>query len=393
MNHKNVFILVLASIMALPATVAAAQDTYVVPGIVYTDDDAERLVDDEIGGGQIAFGRYINDKFAIEGMFGSHSLSGVDSLGLLELGVNGIYDFRRGRRISPFVLLGAGLMAEDSKIFENGSDVYLTYGLGLNFHLGDGPLTLRLEHRARHSSVADGDPVDYLTSVGLSYAFGDADVPAPAPAAAPDPDSDGDGVNDSRDRCPNTPAGHKVDASGCSLDSDGDGVVDADDECPNTYRGAAVDSRGCELDDDKDGVVNRLDKCPNTAEGVRVDINGCEIKDIIELPGVNFETNSDRLLPGAGQVLNDAAATLRKYPDLVVEVAGHTDSVGAADYNQGLSERRAESVRRYLIDQGVAPEQLRARGLGEAQPVADNDTESGRALNRRVELVPIETGC
>ncbi len=195
---------------------------------------------------------------------------------------------------------------------------------------------------------------------------------------------------DSRDRCPDTPAGHRVDASGCSLDSDGDGVVDADDQCPNTYRGATVDERGCELDDDNDGVVNRLDRCPDTAPGVRVDVNGCEIRDVIELPGVNFETNSDRLLPGADDVLNDAAATLRKYPDLVVEVAGHTDSVGSAEYNQGLSERRAATVRDYLINAGASEANLSARGYGEAQPIDDNGTAEGRARNRRVELRIIE---
>lgn len=386
MIQKNVFFLMLASIIALPATDAGAQDTYIVPGVVHTDDDKDRLVDDEVTGGQITVGRYVADKLAIEGVLGSHSMSGVDEIDLLELGVNGIYDFRRGRRFSPYLLAGVGMLDTDSVIRGDGSDTFFTYGVGVNVRFGEGPLALRLEYRARHVSDSEIDPRDYLTTLGLSYTFGGADIPAPAPAAAPDPDSDGDGVNDSRDRCPNTPAGHTVDASGCSLDSDGDGVVDVDDQCPNTYRGATVDARGCELDDDNDGVVNRLDKCPDTAEGVRVDINGCEIKDIIELPGVNFETNSDRLLPGAERVLNDAAATLRKYPDLVVEVAGHTDSVGAADYNLSLSERRAVTVRDYLINAGAAEAKSYARGYGEADPVADNGTSEGRAKNRRVEL-------
>jgi OOP family OmpA-OmpF porin len=181
-----------------------------------------------------------------------------------------------------------------------------------------------------------------------------------------------------------------VDARGCSLDSDKDGVVDADDQCPDTYRGAKVDQRGCELDDDNDGVVNRLDDCPDSAAGARVDVNGCEIRDVIDLPGVNFETNSDRLLPGADGVLRDAAATLKKYPELVVQVAGHTDSAGAADYNQGLSERRAATVRDYLINAGVNETNLSARGYGEAEPIADNADAEGRAKNRRVELRIVE---
>jgi len=104
------------------------------------------------------------------------------------------------------------------------------------------------------------------------------------------------------------------------------------------------------------------------------------------LPGVNFETNSDRLLPSANSTLRDAATTLRRYPELVVEVAGHTDSDGAAEYNQGLSERRAITVRDYLINEGVRESNLTARGYGEQEPVADNATSAGKAMNRRVEL-------
>ena len=96
------------------------------------------------------------------------------------------------------------------------------------------------------------------------------------------------------------------------------------------------------------------------------------------------------MLPGADDVLRDAAATLQKYPDLVVEVAGHTDSAGAADYNQGLSERRAATVRDYLINAGAGEANLSARGYGEADPIDDNNTADGRARNRRVELRIVE---
>jgi OOP family OmpA-OmpF porin len=133
-------------------------------------------------------------------------------------------------------------------------------------------------------------------------------------------------------------------------------------------------------------VVDRLDECPNTAAGVPVDTRGCEIKDVIRLPGVNFETNSDRLRPGAENVLEDAAETLKRNPGLDVEVAGHTDSQGAAEYNQGLSERRARTVMDYLIGRGVDEDMLSFRGYGESQPIADNATAAGRAENRRVEL-------
>lgn len=148
-----------------------------------------------------------------------------------------------------------------------------------------------------------------------------------------------------------------------------------------------LDSNGCERDDDADRVFNRLDQCPNSPAGVRVDIYGCEIKDVIALSGVNFKTNSDRLLLGAAQVLSAAAATLKMHADLRVEVAGHTDSVGNAAANESLSVRRAIMVRDFLIAAGVNAANLSAKGYGETRPVADNASLHGRTANRRVELI------
>lgn len=386
---KQVLLLVLVTAaVALPQADVSAQDSYFVPAVVYTDDDTSRAVDDEVGGLQLTVGRFATDWFAIEGTLGGSSLSGSDDLSITELGFNGVFMIDRAKPVSPYFLLGVGILDASSDIFSDEMSGFTNLGFGVNWHIGNGPWSLRAEHRLRTSQERDETMSDRITSLGLSYAFGAKEAPMPVVAA--DPDSDGDGVPNSRDACPDTPAGHRVDSRGCSLDSDGDGVVDAGDQCPNTYRGAAVDARGCELDDDNDGVINRLDDCPNTAAGVRVDVNGCEIKDVIKLPGVNFETNSDRLLPGADDVLRDAAATLKKYPELVVEVAGHTDSQGAADYNQGLSERRANTVRDYLISAGVNQAKLSARGYGEASPIAGNTTSDGRARNRRVELRIIE---
>ena len=366
-------------------TDASAQDNYLAPAIVYTDDGKDRLLDDEVTGGQLAFGHFFSDNIALEALIGTHRLQGFDNADMLELGLNGVLTTNRNHRFAPYALLGIGTLDVDSKVYDNSRDTFFTAGVGFRYRLGDSPFGLRLEYRLRDTNQGAFDFDDRLTSLGVTLALGRSEPPPPPPPPA-DPDSDGDGVPDSRDRCPNTPAGYRVDANGCPLDSDGDGVADAIDECPNTFRGAPVDARGCERDDDKDGVVNRLDKCPNTRAGVRVDVNGCEITDVIDLPGVNFRHDSDRLLPGAEGVLGDAAATLKKYPDLRVEVAGHTDSQGAADYNQGLSERRANTVRDYLINAGVPASQLTARGYGEADPVADNATADGRARNRRVEL-------
>lgn len=119
--------------------------------------------------------------------------------------------------------------------------------------------------------------------------------------------------------------------------------------------------------------------------GTRVDATGCELGREIELPLVNFVTDSDELLPAAAATLDAAVETLRMNPDLAIEVAGHTDSQGLEAYNQKLSQRRAETVRRYLIANG-ATNNLTVRGYGESEPVADNATAAGRAQNRRVVL-------
>lgn len=125
---------------------------------------------------------------------------------------------------------------------------------------------------------------------------------------------------------------------------------------------------------------------PGHGTGVAVDARGCYVENLIELPDVRFETNSDRLRLGSQRSLNDAAETLKRQSNLIVEVAGYTDDRGDADYNRGLSERRAETVRDYLMHRGVSANQLSSRGYGEANPIADNETAAGRELNRRVVL-------
>lgn len=206
-------------------------------------------------------------------------------------------------------------------------------------------------------------------------------------------DTDGDGVTDSADRCPNTPAGEAVDATGCPLDTDGDGVPDAADHCPATPPGQRVDAAGCPLptDSDGDGVLDSADKCPGTPRGQKVDAVGCAVlftgvQRTVVLQGVNFETASAHLTSQAREVLDRVAASLLAYPDLVVQVAGYTDSRGSSALNLRLSRARAQSVRSYLIGRGVEPERLRAQGYGAANPIDTNATSLGRAHNRRVEL-------
>ena len=112
------------------------------------------------------------------------------------------------------------------------------------------------------------------------------------------------------------------------------------------------------IDSDDDGVVDSRDKCPATPAGARVDGEGCPLSKIIELKGVTFEFNLARLRPDAETILDGAAAILKKYPDLKVEVAGYTDNKGAAAHNRKLSENRAAAVRNYFIDHGVPAAQM-----------------------------------
>lgn len=199
-------------------------------------------------------------------------------------------------------------------------------------------------------------------------------------------DSDGDGVVDRLDKCPGTPAGARVDAKGCELDSDGDGVVDRLDKCPDTPAGRKVNAQGCELDSDGDGVVDAIDQCPDTPAGDKVDNKGCTLPSTIVLKGVNFDNDSAVLKAEARAILDDSAKTLKRYPGVKAEVAGHTDARASDSHNQALSQRRAQAVVDYLIAAGVPADALSAKGYGEAEPVADNATAEGRAQNRRVEL-------
>jgi len=135
------------------------------------------------------------------------------------------------------------------------------------------------------------------------------------------------------------------------------------------------------LDSDGDGVPDSRDKCPDTPKGIKVNANGCW-----ELREVYFDTNKSVIKDP--RVLDEAVAHMKANPTLTGEVRGYTDNTGSEAYNQKLSEARAKAVRDYFIKQGIAPERVRAKGFGETDPVASNDTAEGRAMNRRVELHP-----
>jgi OOP family OmpA-OmpF porin len=405
---RCLILLALASTSQVLAEAEPGQG-YVSPLITFTDDDKDRGVDDGVGGGQIGIGTALSERWNIEAFIQAASFDGPAEQDQFGFGVDLQHVINRPGRFSPYLFIGIGYFEIDR--FDIPKEDGGMYSAGVGFLadiFGASDVALRGEYRYRADDVFSPSMADDLVSLGLQIPFGarrtkfvdsDADGVGDNSDRCPDTpigtpvdengcelDSDRDGVADSSDDCPNTRGGARVDARGCEPDSDGDGVPNDLDECPSTPRGAEVDQQGCELDSDDDGVVDRLDRCPDTAAGVQVDVAGCEIKAEIRLPGVNFESNSDRLLGGAEQVLDDAAATLNKNPSIEVEVAGHTDSDGAASYNENLSERRARTVRDYLVSHGVDMNRMTVRGYGEAQPIADNSNASGKAQNRRVVL-------
>ena len=165
-------------------------------------------------------------------------------------------------------------------------------------------------------------------------------------------------------------------------DSDGDGVLNPDSQCPATPAGVEVDAVGCPLDSDGNGVPDYKDECPGTAEGVKVDEKGCPVETCIDLQ-VRFEFNKAEVLPEYTDHLKEVAMFLMKNPAEKMVIVGHTDSVGSAEYNQDLSQRRAESVKAYMVDEfGVSAGRLKAVGYGETRPVASNGTPEGRQENR-----------
>lgn len=235
-------------------------------------------------------------------------------------------------------------------------------------------------------------------------------------------DSDGDGINDRYDKCPNTPRGAYIDDDGCPDDSDGDGVFNGLDDCPRTPRsaygfvdifgcpidsdydgvadykdrcvdgpvGALVDESGCPTDRDGDGVYDGLDDCPNTDEGIEVDERGCIDISFLSKP---YIVNVD-YLPGSFEVdertkqrLQPLIRKLLILPDVTITINGYTDNVGPSEANQTVSQRRANRMRDWLATQGINAERMTARGRGETNFRASNNTADGRAQNRRIELV------
>ncbi len=353
-------------------------DVYLIPGAtLYKAPESEGH---EAGAG-IALGYMFAERWGVELLYSQVDADYDTPFGNVDVDVDIVwvdllYKFGGGERWQPFALLGGG--RTDIDRFD---DNQINAGVGV-FRKLNSHWSLRGDVRLIHSD--DEGDVEAFAFVGLSVALGAAPLPPP-------PDTDGDGVPDPDDRCPGTPLGRAVDANGCEFDADRDGVVDDDDACPETPLGAPVDAHGCPLDSDGDGVPDYRDECPDTERGAKVDDIGCyvELEETVTIDlNLEFDVDSSDLRPEHYPEIQRVVEFLRQYPTANAVIEGHTDSDGSAGYNQALSERRARSVMRDLIERaGVRAGRLSSAGFGESRPIAANDTAAGKQRNRRVSAV------
>ncbi|MCA9650211.1 MAG: OmpA family protein [Myxococcales bacterium] len=266
--------------------------------------------------------------------------------------------------VTPFVLVGGGLIgvASDRSSVGNDVDASAHVGVGAKVFLSR-YTALRLDlrdviaaRRGYHEGVVHSPEI----LLGLSITLGRARDEAPPPP----PDSDGDGILDPDDACKDEPG--VPDYRGCPIpDSDGDGILDPDDACkdePETNNGFQ----------DTDGCPDEIPEEVARFTGV--------------IEGIFFENDSATIRPRSRPTLDKALEVLRKHESVRVEVSGHTDDRGKPEHNLELSRRRAESVKQYLVEEGIDPARITTRGAGPSEPIADNGNKRGRAKNRRIEF-------
>jgi len=340
---KNKIHLITALTTALivsPLAASAENNWYIAPGVNYIISDGARNADDDLGF-RLGIGKQLNKKWDIEASLVMDKLdfsnggNNYDQKGLI---VDGLYFLNRNANFKPYLIMGAGLLQTEVGSTSN-TNLALNVGFGMEKRVTNSGIALRGDIRYRldnddNSVAGESRFGDWIVGLSVKVPFGGkASKPVAAVAVAA--------------------VAVVAKPKAVATDSDADGVIDSKDKCPNSVKNASVDSSGCE---------------------------------VIILRGVNFETNSAKITSASTPILDAAAVTLLQRGDIKVEVAGHTDSQGAAAYNQSLSAARANAVRKYLVNKGVDAGNLSARGYGSSVSIADNNTSFGRAANRRVEL-------
>lgn len=262
--------------------------------------------------------------------------------------LRGLYHFNHGESVATYLSAGVG------SIDAFKGDDQIIVGLGVKMNV-KGNLFWRLEGNYHF----DQDDTSLIAMFG--YQFGGTSTPA----AVVVKDSDNDGVLDNIDACPRTPAGDKVDHTGCTIRTD--------------------------LDTDMDGILDHLDSCPNTPAKALVDDSGCQkelLKDVSVNMQINFDSDKAVVRSEYYSEIEAVAKFMSDYAGTSVVIEGHTDSKGKAAHNQSLSTRRAEAVAKILLEQfSIDSSRVTATGYGEDKPIADNATAQGRSENRRVVAV------
>jgi OOP family OmpA-OmpF porin len=299
-------------------------------------------------------------------------------------------------RITPTLELGGGVLGVNSRNSRlRAADGAFHWGPGLKVFINKW-IAARLD--GRHivtTDTVDGRAAHHgeiLLGVDVTLRFKRI-VNRPARY-----DGDLDGVLDEDDECPNE-AG--VEPHGCPEDQDGDkdGIPDSRDRCPKDWGDTPS---GCPLRDaDQDGILDSTDECddePESYNGYK-DEDGCPDEQPEELKqfsgvirGIRFATGKAVIRADSYRTLDGAAKVLQQYPEVRLEIIGHTDSTGSRDINVDLSQRRAEAVRQYLVGKGIAESRLEIRGAGPDEPMGDNKTKAGRAQNRRIEFKMLAPG-
>jgi OOP family OmpA-OmpF porin len=253
----------------------------------------------------------------------------------------------------PYVSLGAGFTSYKNKGLGNQKnyDFILDPGFGVKHYLSK---NFALRGDARYILDFTGNDLHHnlLYNAGLTFEFG-LDDEEPAALAPVEPVME--------EICPSGPDGC-AEKGWCKKDSDGDGVPDCIDKCPDTPKGIKVDANGC----------------PPAAE-----------QGIIVFRNILFDFDKSNVKPDSFAVLDEVVEYLATNKGVTMEIQGHTDNRGTDEYNMKLSYKRADSVRKYIVGKGIAPDRLKVSGFGFSKPVVPNDSDENRTRNRRVEFKPI----
>ncbi len=374
---------------------------------------------------RLGFGITRNFGFELEGIgVPTGTKSGAADMFVIGYRLSAVVHLIGSGTVRPFILAGWGGwqgFTGDEAVIPDDTDNLIHGGVGVKIALTPAIL-LRLDGRilfppAALSGKDAGDigttekgktGFDFEALAGISFAFGGSEPPPPEEPPPPpeEPkDRDGDGIFDDKDACPDEPEDKDnfEDADGCpDPDNDKDGIMDADDKCPNDPedKDGFQDDDGCpDNDNDGDTILDADDKCPNepeTKNGFQ-DADGCpdtvpaavrRFTGVIQ--GIKYRTGSAEITRGSRPILDRAVTVLKEFPDVRIEIQGHTDNRGSAEFNKDLSQRRAESVRQYFINAGIDENRLTAVGYGFDLPIATNKTNAGRAKNRRTEFKLIE---